>query len=241
VTTGDGEQIILGGRINIVRSGGHVYERNVASTPEVYSPTDGFRTLTGAQSDIAYGQIAESFYYPRAWLTPAADVFILGHDGRMFRLETAGAGTITTLVSRTAVGNFRMPSTMFAPGKILSLRNNAQAVVVDINGPTPIATPTAPLSVHRQWASATVLADGKVWVNGGSRSNNSLADAAYHSESWDPASGHWRRGASTDKARLYHSASILLTDGRCSSSTASCTSRRTCSRRTAPATSPPVP
>lgn len=213
VTTGGGEQVILGGRINIVRSNGQVFERNLASTPEVFSPDTGFRTLTAAQSDAAYGKDAESFYYPRAWLTAGGDVFILGFDGKMFRLDIAGNGTLHPLTIATSASNFRMPSTMFAPGKILSLRNNAQAVVVDINGPAPVVTPTAPLSAHRQWGSATVLADGQVWVNGGSQTHNSLRDAAYHSETWNPATGSWTRGASTTKARLYHSTSIMLTDG----------------------------
>jgi Domain of unknown function (DUF1929) len=213
VTTGQGEQVILGGRINIVRSNGHVFERNVASTPEVYAPATGFRTLKTAKSDIAYGQQAESFYYPRAWLTPSGQVFILGFDGKMFRLDVAGNGTLSQFSVVTSAGNFRMPATMFAPGKILALRNNAQAVVVDINGLAPVVKPTAPLSAFRQWGSATVLADGKVWVNGGSKTNNSLRDAAYQSETWDPATGKWTPGASTTKARLYHSTSILLSDG----------------------------
>ena len=50
---------------------------------------------------------------------------------------------------------------MFRPGKILQMGGNSNAAtVIDINGPTPIATPTQSMSTMRKWVSATVLPDG---------------------------------------------------------------------------------
>ena len=107
-----------------------------------------------------------------------------------------------------------MASVMFAPGRILSLRENREAVVLNINSGTPVVSPTAKLAKDRQFANATLLADGRVWVNGGSSTGNDLAGKALDSELWDPATNQWTTAASATQARLYHSASILLPDGR---------------------------
>lgn len=92
-----GDRVALGGRIRDASSRWTFYERAVASTSEVYTPGSGWRTLGGAASDRAYGSRYESYYYPRAWLAPAGDVFILGHDGRLFRLDPRGQGRLREL------------------------------------------------------------------------------------------------------------------------------------------------
>jgi len=103
---------------------------------------------------------------------------------------------------------------MFAPGRILSIRKNRIAVVVDLNNANaPVITSVGGLNKDRQYGNATVLADGRVWVNGGSSSGNSLTGAALDSELWNPITGNWLTTASATKSRLYHSASLLLPDG----------------------------
>lgn len=208
----NGEQVVMGGRINIVRDGPIVYERNVASTPEVHTPGIGWRSLTGATSDAAYGNTAQSFYYPRAWLAPAGDIFILGHDGSMFRLDPTAHGTLAPLAASAPAASERYPGVMFAPGRIISMRKLRQAVVVDINGSEPVVQSIASAAFDRQWGNATVLADGRVWLNGGSTTANTLDDAHYASELWNPATGRWTPTARATQARLYHSAAILLSD-----------------------------
>ena len=101
---------------------------------------------------------------------------------------------------------------MFAPGKLLSLRSQ-NVIVVDLNGPQPAVTPTANISQARKWSNATVLADGKVLVTGGSAVANQLTGVAYAAEIWDPATGQWTLGANAAKPRLYHSTALLLPDG----------------------------
>jgi hypothetical protein len=208
-----GERVALGGRMRVLRSGGLIVGREVASTPEVFTPGQGWRSLSGAVSDAAYGETAENYYYPRAWPTPRGDVFILGHDGQLFSLDLRGAGSLTRWSTWVPPGNQRLPSAMFAPGRILSLRGSRRAVVLDLNGAAPAVRTTDPVPTNRQWASATVLADGQVWVNGGSTTPNRLTDAHYASELWNPATGHWTHAARAAQARLYHSTALLLTDG----------------------------
>lgn len=213
VVTPAGERVVMGGRINIVRENGVVSERNLAITPEVFTPGVGWRSLTDATSDAAFGSVRENFYYPRAWLAPAGDVFILGHDGTSFSLDPLGTGTLRTLAARAPLSQESLPSLMYAPGRILSLRNNRRAVVVDINGSEPVVQPTSAVPTLRRWGNTTVLADGRVWLNGGSRTGNRLDGAHYVSEFWNPATGAWTRGASARQPRLYHSTSLLLADG----------------------------
>ncbi|NML17780.1 glyoxal oxidase [Azohydromonas caseinilytica] len=208
-----GDRLVLGGLIKNASSRWTFYERSVANTPEVYTPGSGWRSLTAARSHRAYGSRAESYYYPRAWVAPQGDVFIVGHDGRMFRLDPRGQGKLRQLRDTVPEANERMPAVMFEPGRILALRGERQAVVVDINGREPVVQPAEAPSAHREWGNATLLADGQVWLSGGSVTANQLGDEHYHSELWNPATGRWTRTADAAQPRLYHSAAMLLPDG----------------------------
>ena len=69
---------------------------------------------------------------------------------------------------------------MYDPGRILQVGGNGyfnddltfssrQATIIDIRSTTapPVLTEVAPMANARQWANATVLPTGKVFVNGG--------------------------------------------------------------------------
>jgi Glyoxal oxidase N-terminus len=159
-----GEMLVLGGR----------QDKNPtpASTPEAFRQGTGWRTLMGATSDAAFGTAAGAWYYPNAVLAPNGDVFVLGNDGKMFFVDPTGDGRITQLAQRTLGAPYNVPTVMFAPGKVLSVRSNKRVIVVDLNGSQPAITTTADLSQLRIWSNATVLADGKVLVTGGSAVGN---------------------------------------------------------------------
>lgn len=216
ITTASGEQAVIGGRDDRYYEGSDQYpptDDTYASTPEVYSAATGWRTLTDAKSDYAYGSVLQSWNYPRAWWSPAGQVFILVTSGKIFSLDVTGTGKVVQLPGTLPSGNYNLPAVMYQPGKILSVRDAGQAVTVDINGDTPVITPTASLMGDRQFGNATVLADGKVWANGGSSTANDLVGAFYDSETWDPATGTWTPAATAAKPRLYHSIAMLLPDG----------------------------
>ena len=204
VSLPNGEMLVLGGREDKVPT--------PVLTPEVFTPNVGWRTLWGATSDAAFG-IAGNHFYPRAVQAPNGKVFVIGYDGKTFYLDPAGNGTITPLTQQTLGGNVSLPTLMFASGKLLSLRAQQQVIVVDLNGPQPAITPTANISQLRFWSNATVLADGKILVTGGSAVPNQLTGVAYAAEIWDPATGQWTLGANAAKPRLYHSIALLLPDG----------------------------
>lgn len=216
VTAPTGEVAVLGGRIDRYYEGDAVYpptDDTYASTPEVYSPTAGWRTLSTATSDAAYGGRVQAWNYPRAWWSPKGKVVTLNVMGEIHALDIAGTGSVAKLPGTLPRGAYNLPAAMYQPGRILSVRNGGQAVVVDINGDTPTVTTAAPLSGDRQFGNATVLADGTVWANGGSSTGNDLVGAYYHTELWNPATGSWTTTATATKPRLYHSVSMLMPDG----------------------------
>ena len=97
---------------------------------------------------------------------------IFGYDsgGNMYFINTAGTGSITR-VGSTPASSRGGDSTvvMFRPGQILQLGgSSAGVVVIDINSASPVATATSSMATMRKLANATVMADGRVVVTGGS-------------------------------------------------------------------------
>jgi hypothetical protein len=212
----DGRLAVFGGYQNVVPPlPNRLFPDTVipAITPEVYDPaTKVWTSLTGATSDAAFGGAENgNWYYPRSYVAPGGNIFVLGHDGTMYSVSTAGLGGITQLAA-TAGGAHNLPTIPFAPGKVLSVRQNQIVVVVDFTQSVPVVTMTDNIDQERYWSSGTILADGKVLVTGGSEVPNGLTGVAYQATIWDPATGHWTAGASAAIARLYHSNALLLDD-----------------------------
>src|SRR5205807_2075803 len=95
----------------------------------------------------------------------------------------------------------------------------ATAEIIDLNDPNPTWRYTGSMVTGgRKLHNATLLADGKVLVTGGSRGtespNDTVTDPAYESEMWDPATGAWTTMATMTKVRAYHAIAMLLPDGR---------------------------
>jgi hypothetical protein len=204
----NGEQLVLGGREE-----GPTADPDIpAVVPEVFNTSTGWRTLTGAASDPAFGLTRNNWYYPRSWLLPRGDVLVLANDGLMWSVGTAGDGKIAALAPTIKAGTSAFPSAMYRPGKLLSLRNTSVATI-DATGASPISgTTQLPIDQNRIWSTLTVLADGNVLLTGGSGVANQLTNVAYTAETWHPGTGAWTAGAAMTKARLYHSTAILLPD-----------------------------
>ena len=179
-----------------------------ADFPEVRATDGSFRLLTGA----ATGGYAALF--PRNFLSPDGRIFGYDTNGKMYFVSTGGAGSLA------AVGQFISSSAgwtsgaaMFRPGKILQIGAGG-TVVIDINGPQPVVTTISPTSTPRRWISATVMADGQVLGTGGSEVDNQLTNVNTTAEIWNPDTEQWHVGATAVRARLYHSAALLLPDAR---------------------------
>jgi hypothetical protein len=112
---------------------------------------------------------------------------------------------------------------MSSPSTLLSIRGeNSMGSAsetyafdkVDLSGKTPVTTTLASVPGEgREWSNMTVLADGTVFVNGGSGGDNVTTLESFTSALYNPVSGAWTVGATAAEPRLYHSASLLLPDG----------------------------
>lgn len=194
----NGRMLILGGRADPNTS---------VLTPELFDPATGWKTLTGATSAAAF----QNYYYPRAFVAPSGDVFMIHANGRGFSITPGGVGGIAKYPVIATAGANHLPTVMYAPGKLLSVRMT-ETEVIDITG-APKVSRTGDISQPRYYSSGTVMADGRVLVTGGSAVPNTLTGVAYNAEIWDPATGRWTLGAAAAKPRLYHSNALLLTDG----------------------------
>jgi hypothetical protein len=218
----DGRQLVMGGRMDPPKSGGDLSTESAAktaasgatyaSTPEIWSASTGWQTMTGAASDTVFGKSDTQWYYPRAWVAPNSKVFVLSNSGAMWQMNPDGLGTLTKLKGTVNSSNARLQSVMYQPGRILTIRDGQQTATIDINADTPVIANTSPALRYRQYGNATLLADGQVWLSGGSTDGNVTTGDWFVSESWDPATGQWHDMASATIARLYHSSALLLPD-----------------------------
>ena len=202
---------------SVLTMGGYERPGRAVITPELYRPGSGWQTLSGATSDPAFGYTGLNWHYPRAYLRAAGDVVVIGNREGIFLLNPAGNGTITRTAGSLPNGNRGLPTVMYAPGRVLSVRGGRAVSLIDLNGATPRVTRTGSVSAHRLWSNATVLPSGEVVVTGGSGTDvaiyqDVLRDVTYHAEIWSPTTGSWTRGASAAKPRLYHSVALLLPD-----------------------------
>ena len=202
VTLASGQILVLGGRESP--------DRLSVPTPELYTDGQGWRSLEGATSDDAYG--SRNWSYPLAWQAPNGRVFVTTIWGGTYYMDPTGNGAIAKTPLTLPAGDYYLPSVMYAPGKILSLRKSNRALVIDLNGNQPTSTAATGVGQDRYHGSATVLADGKVFVNGGSIWSNVAFGVAYSGKIWDPATGKWTATDTARKMRLYHSVSLLLPD-----------------------------
>jgi hypothetical protein len=219
----DGRQLVMGGRmdppgggedLSIEAAGAKAAKGRptYAPTPEIWSSATGWQTLAGATNDTVFGKTDMQWYYPRAWVMPSSKVFVLSFSGAMWQMNPDGPGSLAKLKGAVNVSNPRLQSVMYQPGKILSMRDGGQSVTIDINGKQPVIANTSPTLRYRQYGNATLLADGQVWLSGGSADGNVETGDFFVSESWDPATGQWHDMASAAIPRLYHSSALLLPD-----------------------------
>jgi Domain of unknown function (DUF1929)/Divergent InlB B-repeat domain len=174
-------------------------------TPEVFNITTGWRQLQGIN--------ITDWFYPRNFLGPDDAVYLLQDNGQITRLTTAGSGGQTDTGARVAAGNFVYPTVMGQPFKVLAVRNAMQVQLVDVSSNPPVVTNVPSLGKDRIWANATLLADGRVLVTGGSGVYNEFTDVDYQAQLFDWTTRTWAGDASAAIPRLYHSSTLLLPDG----------------------------
>ena len=211
VTLPTGQLVIMGG---IDGKGDGV------GTPEIYTPGDGWRELSGAENIDQ----AENWYYPRAWVTNDGNILYLAADWSdspvdIYSLDPSGDGSITKIGVLPFTTSYLTPSLRYSEDKVLIMSNGGELWSMDISTATPTFTQISPgqdLPV-REWSNMVVLADGKVVISGGSAVDSAavtdkVVDAVDTVLIFDPDTNTISVGDEAAVARLYHSTTLLLPD-----------------------------
>jgi hypothetical protein len=205
-TLGNGDILTLGGTMTFANADNN-------TLPQVWTG-NGWRDLINARYDVGE--------YPRMHLAPNGMAFMSGIDPLTRYLDTTGAGAW----SDVAVQNFDSgsrsygSSVMYDDGKVLVVGGSDPATntaeIINLYDAKPAWEFTKPMHFARQQLNATIMADGKVLVTGGSSGPgfNDASSAVFAAEIWDPRTGNWTLMASMKVPRLYHSTALLLPDGR---------------------------
>ncbi len=197
--------------------------------PEVWHPGLGWKLLTGIDLQIPilnYTSFYEQDFWPFISISPDGDLVHYGPTPDMHRFDPSGTGTISP-AGVMSPGWFikDSASVIIDEGKILlaggatsgSVKASTNgAMIIDINGPTPIITPVAPMTYARKFHNAVVLPNGEVLMIGGNTSGIQFNDVGTQltGEIWNPATQTWRVTADMSVPRNYHSIAMLLVDGR---------------------------
>jgi len=87
---------------------------------------------------------------------------------------------------------------------------------IDLNGPSPVVTPGAPMNFPRALLNSVTLPNGEILVIGGNTVARIFDDtgSVLPAEIYNPTTNAWRVVDSIDVPRNYHSTALLLKDGR---------------------------
>ncbi len=187
--------------------------------PEIYNPsTNSWTKLTTASHYFDY--------YPHVFTLPSGKVFVAAST------EHPNASQVLDLATNTwtAVGGPAIEggsSAMYLPGKILksgktvdpdetAVPSVALAYVIDTSQPTPIWRQVQSMAFPRAYHTLTLLPDGTVLATGGGPTTapTNVSQGILPVEVWNPTTETWTTLASLNVGRLYHSAALLLPDGR---------------------------
>ncbi|TFZ02490.1 DUF1929 domain-containing protein [Ramlibacter henchirensis] len=201
----DGDALVVAGSMDTSMS--------MNTLPQVYQPaTNSWRNLTSAQ-------LAQPMY-PMMFVAPDGRVIDVGPSTFTRSLDTSGTGNWSFVANRNGGWRDYGTAALYADGKILVAGGGdppqASAEVIDLNSPSPAWRTVAPMSVARRHLNSTILPDGTVLVTGGTSGpgHNNPNTPVLSAELWNPATEAWTTLASGTVPRLYHSAALLLPDGR---------------------------
>ncbi|HYX33499.1 MAG TPA: galactose oxidase-like domain-containing protein [Oligoflexus sp.] len=190
------------------------------AAPEIFSK-GSWRTVWGAANAEIVNKEAR-WFYPRNFVAPDGRLFGMS-GGIMYYLDWQGDGD-AEIVGNLPKRSRSSTSTavMFEPGKILQVGGkdtgssgdlgSNKAIMVDITEGSPEVSNLADMAFKREWANATVLPDGQVFISGGSAKKNELVNPATTAELWNPKTRKFTQLAKAATARLYHSSALLLPD-----------------------------
>ncbi|GIW33089.1 PA14 domain-containing protein [Meiothermus sp.] len=223
ITLPNEEMLIIGGNADQHNNNNMADDKNYIA--DVWNPfSNTLRRLTSASS---FGKGIEHFY-PWVHVAPNGQVFLSGSYIYWYYLDTSGAGAWGPINTQT-YNRYYGSSVMYEPGKILVLGGGAinldntaemgdktaQVIELNPNNQSIAVRNVAPMAHKRTHLNATLMPDGRIFVNGGNEDglifNNGTA--VYESEIWSPRTETFKPAAEAQCPRTYHSTALLLLDG----------------------------
>ena len=207
-TLANGEMLTLGGSDE---------NADKVTIPEVWTGA-AWRPLPGASLDVPW--------YPWMFQAPNGDVFYAGPSQATRYLNPRGTGSWRGVGNTNYAGEREAGSAvMYEPGKVLIVGGDgrapgtsptASAEIIDLTRTTPTWSRTGSMAFRRRHLNATLLPTGEVLVTGGTAAPgfNDRAGTVHAAELWNPENGKWTTLASNVINRIYHSAAMLLPDGK---------------------------
>ncbi len=202
----------------LVTSGGQTCLSCLADVPEIFDPTTNrFSQLTSARLGI--------WYYPFMFVLPDGRLLSAGSNERAYETRALDLNSGTWSMVDPVVKDGHS-AVMYRPGKILKTGTAADsgtvgnaaptAYVLDMTQPSPAWRQVASMRYARAFQNSTVLPDGNVLVTGGGTALDGydVSKGVLTAELWSPATETWQTLSTATYARLYHSTTLLLPDGR---------------------------
>ncbi|MGP1675000.1 MAG: galactose oxidase-like domain-containing protein, partial [Candidatus Limnocylindrales bacterium] len=196
----------------VLATSGDAPDGSRSTVPEIYDPTtDSWTRLTTAPRDQGL--------YPFMFVLPNGKVYEAGSKNTTAILDLSGTPTWTAgPTAPWSTNGYSESAVMYLPGKILRAGGgdpaHARAAVVDMTVGSPAWREIASMSFARRRMNLTILADGSVMAIGGTAAADDAAQAVLAGEIWNPTTEQWTTVESMGEARMYHSSSVLLPDGR---------------------------
>ncbi|WP_051209827.1 discoidin domain-containing protein [Gelidibacter mesophilus] len=230
VTLADGSAFTLGGSWSGGAYGGR--------TGEVWTEESGWRLLPGLPGELLWNA-EDSNREPEnefrldnhAWLfaAPNGKVFHAGPGETMHWFDVTGNGSSQVIGQRgTDKSAMNGNAVLYDIGKVLKIGGNGsydgndlsttKGYVIDFNDENNVTvTQTSNDMAHgRIYVTSVALPNGEVLVLGGMNRSRVFSDVDAHlsAEMFNPDTNTFRTLASMQVPRTYHSAGILLNDGR---------------------------
>ncbi len=198
----------------ILAISGMIDNGNWADTPEIYNPaTNAWSTIAVTTSDV------HEIEYPLTFLLPSGKTVTIAASNAHTDVLDLGQNTWTALPNTPALNG---TAAQYRPGQILmtgggTLNAAAQttAATLDATRTNPTWQVVSPMLYPRYNHNLTVLPTGDVLAIGGSPQATQYTNTgSLPTEVWSPSGNTWTALAAVHEARLYHSTSLVLPDGR---------------------------
>jgi Domain of unknown function (DUF1929)/Carboxypeptidase regulatory-like domain len=188
-----------------------------ADIPEIYDPVADTWTELPASASKDLG------LYPLMFVLPNGKAFAAGSKTSTYLLDINSASPSYGVWANgptNAFGSsgYAESAAMYAPGKIIRSGGKDPAIAnvatVDMNAASPQWKQLSPMNHPRRRHNLVVLADGEVMAVGGTGQADDATAAVLDGEIWNPTTEQWTLTAPMTNNRMYHSAALLLPDGR---------------------------